>query len=264
MKKFSQLFAFSLIVLTVLLSAACSNRDEKNAARNAEFDQKLNALNVDVDISQFHQLLGEPSSQKQREIIDVTMVIKRHARPRRVEEKFIYTEYFYENDHFYVQAVTNEAGKVGMYSVTARGKNYSPTLQTIMGKPLQLGNTVYADFAATARKIAADFSENSTKPNYYEVVVSSGKEPQIAVVSTNPRGQIGKMGKLTHEGEGPLIKWFALNGQGFPLHEQHESFRKNTAINTYTEVAPWFRGVDNSGDGANFGESAINFGPGAR
>lgn len=263
MKKFSQLFAFHLIILTLVLSAACSKRDheEKAAAHNAEFDQKLNSLNVDVDIAQFDKLLGKPASQKQREIVDVTMVIKRHARPRRVEEKFTYKEYFYVDDHYYVQAVTDEAGKVGMYSVTARDEDYSPTLQTVMGKPLQLGKTVYADFSPTARKIAADFSGNSAKPSYYEVVVSSGKEPQIAVVSTNPQGQIGKMGKLTHDGGGMLIKWFSLAGQDFPLHEEHDNFRKSTTINTYTEVAPWFRGVDNSGDGANFGDAAINFGP---
>jgi hypothetical protein len=266
MKKLSQLLAFPLIILTVLLSVACSKRgDEKNSpaviARNAEFDQKLNSLTVDTDIAHFHQLLGQPASQKQREITSINRVIKRHARPRSVEEKFTYIEYLYPNDHFYVQVVTDEAGKVGMYSITAIDADYSPTIQTVVGKPLQLGKTVYADFSPAARKIAADFSGNAAKPNYYEVVVGSGADPQYVVVSTNPVGQIGKMGKLTNKDGGTLIKWFSLNGHDFPLDEEHGIFRQNTTINTYTEVAPWFRGVDNSGDGANFGDAALNFGP---
>lgn len=258
MKKIPQLLVFPLICLTVLLSVACSKR---GAEENAALDQKLNSLKVDVDIKNFHQVLGEPSSEKQREVTNVTMTIKRHAPPKKVEEKFTYKDYLYENEHFYVQAVTDEAGKVGMFSITARDSDYLPTIQTEMDKPIQLGKTVYADFSPTARKIAADFRESSTKPSYYEVVVHTGKEQTYVVVATNPHGKAGKIGKLKPQDGDVLIKWFSLAGQDFPLNEEHDAFRKATVINTYTEVAPWFRGVDNSGDGANFGENTINFGP---
>lgn len=263
MKNCSRLFVFQLTVVTLLFALGCSKKEDPEAikARNAEFDQKLNSLAVDVDIDKFHQLLGEPAAKKQREIVDVTMTIRRHARPKKVEERFTYTDYLYTNDHFYVQAVTDEAGKVGMYSITAKNSDYQPTLQTVMGKPIHLGKTVYADFSPTARKIAADFSGGADKPSYYEVVVSGFEDPKVAVVSTNPLGTPGKVGKLSAENGETLIKWFSLAGNDFPLNEEHDEFRKNTTINTYTAVAPWFRGVDNSADGANFGDSKINFGP---
>lgn len=258
MKKIPQLLVFPLICLTVLLTVACSKR---GAEENAELDQKLNSLKVDVDIKNYHQLLGEPISQQQREVTNVSMTIKRHAPPKKVEEKFTYTDYLYEHDDFYVQAVTDQAGKVGMFSITARDSDYLPTIQTEMEKPIQLGKTVYADFAPSARKIAADFGKDSAKPSYYEVVVHTGKEHTYVVVATNPFGKVGKVGKLSPQEGDRLIKWFTLAGQDFPLNEEHDAFRKSTVINTYTEVAPWFRGVDNSGDGANFGENVINIGP---
>lgn len=254
---------FPFFMLIALLCGGCSlgESPEEVAARNQEFDKKLNALNIDVNIADFDKILGQPTSQGQREIITETMKIRRQARPKRVEEKFIFTEYFYVNDYFYVQAVTDEAGKVGMYAITARDARYQPHINTIFNRTVDLGKTVYSDVDATVRKIAVDIGGDSKRPAYYEVMVNTGEDPQIAIMATNPIGVAGKTGEFVVEQGTLFVRWFSLAGDGFPLNEMHKSFRQNTAINTYARAATWFRGLDNSASGANFGEKAINFGP---
>jgi len=254
---------FPFILAIALLCGGCSlgESPEEVAARNQEFDKKLNALNIDVNIADFNNILGQPASQGQREIITETMKIRRQARPKRVEEKFVFTEYFYVNEYFYVQAVTDETGKVVMYTITARDARYQPHINTIFNRPVDLGKTVYSDVDATVRKIAVDVSGNPERPAYYEVMVNAGENPQIAIMATNPMGVTGKSGQFNVEQGTLFVRWFSLAGDGFPLNEMHQSFRKNTVINTYARAATWFRGLDNSAAGANFGEKAINFGP---
>jgi hypothetical protein len=271
MKKLSQILAFQLIILTLLVSTACSKRaneltPEAVIARNAEFDQTLSALSVDIAIDEFHRVLGEPASQKRHELHRVQRVVKRHAPVRIVEEEFTYIEYLYVNDHFYVQAVADEEGKVGMYSITARTADYTPSVPTILDRPVQLGKSTYADFAPRSRKMAVDFSKNRDKPAYYEVIVKLGDERRneeslYALIATNPLGHIEKMGKLTHGDSDVLTQWFSLSGHNFPLNEEHGVFRQNTTINTYTTVASWFRGIENTADGSNFSDNAISIGP---
>ncbi len=283
MKKLTQLFAFQLILLALVTGAACSKRSgesspgqapaagsvlsaEALAARNAELDQTLNALSLDVGIDQFHQQLGEPVSQKRHELERTHRVLKRHAPVRIVEERYTYIEYLYENDYFYVQAVTDENGKVGMYSITTKTADYTPSIPTILDRPVQLGKSTYADFAPRARKMAADFRNDARKPGYYEVVVKLGdarrdEESYFALIATNPLGYIEKIGKLTPKDGDILTQWFAMNGHNFPLNDEHGAFRQDTTINTYTAVANWFHGIENTADGSNFGDNVISIGP---
>ncbi|MCR6650192.1 MAG: hypothetical protein NVV73_01240 [Cellvibrionaceae bacterium] len=260
----SMRFFFFLILSLAVFGVACSKKGSEppalTAERKAEFDTTFNSLKLNVDISEYNRVFGEPALTLPRTVTIANMVVRRHAPPRKVEESFSYIEHLYVNPYFYVQVLTDEAGKVGMYSITARTAGYAPTINTVFGHPISLGKSVYEDLQAAARKIGADF----TKPEqnaYYEILVTNAEEPEIAVAGTNPLGYVEKVGNFPEKSDEIFVKWFLLTGTDFPMSEEHDTFRKNTTINTYSRAATWCRGLDNTGGGTNLGAASIHIGP---
>lgn len=256
---------FLTLILSLAVFTACSKKGNDEvpaltAERKAEFDTKLNALKIETNISEYKSVFGEPTVTHPRTVTVYNTVVRRHAPPRQVEESFSYIEHLYVNPYFYLQVLTDEAGKVGMYSITARTAGYAPTINTIFGHPIYLGKTVFDEMQAPARKLGADFTKPERRA-YYEIMVGNSKEAEIAVVGTNPLGYVEKVGTFPEKTDEIFVKWFVLAGTDFPMSDEHEAFRKNTSINTYSRAAKWFRGLDNTGGGTNLGEAPIHIGP---
>jgi hypothetical protein len=108
-----------------------------------ELTQKLNLLRLGVDISFFSQQLGEPKLKENKTIKVVNYTIEWQAPPQKKVREIPYTEYFYSNPHFYVQAVTNASGIVQFYSITVRGEKFQPKIATGLAETVELGKTVY-------------------------------------------------------------------------------------------------------------------------
>lgn len=266
MINWKKLGAFGLIFAITALAIACSKQKDTVAAPDispeqvAELDKKLNALQIDVNIEHFNKVLGEPVSENTRNITQERVILKRQARPRKVQETYTFKEYIYVNPHYYVQAVTNEKNEVGMYSITIRNSVYKPTLQTVLGQQVQLGKSVYDELDRPPRKIGADF-KTSGRAAYYEILLADNEQTLLAIFSNNPFGYTEKLGSFEEGKDDIFVKWFSLWGGDFPLHEEHDAFRKKTAFNTYSVSAPWFSGVDSTAEGSNLGEDSITFGP---
>lgn len=261
----SMRFFLTLMLSLAVFGTACSKKgnDEPpalRAERKAEFDTTLNALKIEVDISEYNRVFGEPAVTRPRNVSILNTVVRRHAPPRQVEESFSYIEHLYVNPYFYVQALTNEEGKVGMYSITARSAGYAPTINTVLGQPIYLGKSVFGDLPAAARKIGADFRKPEQR-GYYEIIVANTEQAEIIVAGTNPLGYVEKIGDFPEKSDEIFVKWFLLAGTDFPMSDAHDAFRKNTSINTYSRAAAWFRGLDNTGGGTNLGDAPIHIGP---
>lgn len=261
----SMRFFLTLILSLTVFATACSKKGDDDAPalsaeRKAEFDTKLNALKIETDLSEYKSVFGEPAVTHPRTVTVANTVIRRHAPPRQVEESFSYIEHLYVNPYFYLQVLTDEAGKVGMYSITARTADYAPTINTVFGHPIYLGKSVFGDMQAPARKLGADFTKPEQRA-YYEIMVNNSEAAEIAVVGTNPLGYVEKIGDFPEKSDEIFVKWFVLAGTDFPMSDEHDAFRKNTSINTYSRAAKWFRGLDNTGGGTNLGKAPIHIGP---
>lgn len=237
---------------------------KKTIGYNAELDNLLNSLSVEVDIGYLNSALGSPAIKNCRLIRYKISRIKSLENPLDLEEKeeeANYNEYFYIHKHYYVQAIVDQNGKVGMYSITSRSKKYLPQLKTDLGFPIRLGKSTYSDITVKPLKVAGLRGMNLKHFNYYEVYLFEPGNYRHAVLSTNPNGYIGKVGRLDWEIGDIFAKQFPIDSNEFPMHKKHQDFRKNTTINTYTVSTPWFMGIDLTDDGVNYGEEIINFGP---
>jgi|GEM_PF-2052771 len=230
--------------------------------QDPELDLKLNSLDVNVDIGHFDGVLGKPALAADKVIKIVYMEVKkRHARPKEVVEEIKYREYFYVHKGFFVQVIADEAGKVGMYSVTARGADYVPTLTTAIDQPVRLGRSVYTDLQQTPIKIAGVLDPQRENSFYYEIYSVTSAESRVVVFSSNTSGYLEKAGRLDEKTTGLFVSRFGPDAEGFPIHAMHGEFRNATTINTYSVVAGWLRGIDMTATGTNFGSALINFGP---
>jgi hypothetical protein len=225
-----------------------------------ELDKKLNSLKLGVNIEQFHTLLGKPVISENKSIKLISYSLKWHGTPKKEVREVPYTEYFYNHPHYYVQAITNESGKVDFYSITAKTAKYHPQLTTALGNSVQLGKSVYGDLQKIPFKIGGRLSENAKNTAYYEVFSLTSQEQKWAVFSSNPYGYLTTLVPLDEKKEGFLVKRFR-EGDSFPLNPIHETFRKSTIINTYSAATPEFLGIDTAPDGLNYGEGKISFGP---
>ena len=228
---------------------------------NSELDKKLNSLNVEVDIGYFDSLLGYPAIKNTRKIKYVHYLMKDINNPKEIEEEVTYKEYFYINENYYVQAVTDESNKVGMYSITARSTKYIPEIKSDLGELIRLGKSEYGDLKNEPRKVAGLLGMNIKHFNYYEVFLFDPGNYRYVVYSSNPNGYFENVGRLDWEIGNIFAKGFSVDDNDFPMHEKHNAFRKSTTINTYSVTTPWFQAIDLSDEGVNYGGSKINFGP---
>lgn len=263
-----------LLALLTVLGTACSKKETSSAQpetqaaqavsaeKSQDLTQTLNDLKIDVKIGHFNDLLGEPTHTATREVSREMMVVQRHGTPKKLKEDYTYTEYLYVKPEYFVQAVTDEDGDVGLYSITVRSAAYLPEITTILDQTVQLGKTVYHDLVQHPRKIGADFKDSKGSA-YYEIHLGHPDAPLLAIFSTNRLGYVEELNGFEEGNNGVFVQWFALRGTGddFPLNQAHEDFRKTTTFNTYTVAAPWFRGVDPTPHGANIGDVPIQFGP---
>lgn len=252
----------AIVLLAVaLLMLGCSRGSAPDTGQNAELDQKISSLKTDVDIGHFDSLLGKPAMKNDKVVKIASYTLKRHGRPKQVIEEIKYLEHFYVHQHFVVQAITDEAGKVGLYSVMARSADYLPNINTELGEPVRLGKSVYADLQKKPVKIVGRLGTNFRDASYYEIFLVEGQKNKLAVFSSNPNGYLKNIGRLDDRDSGMLISRFSAAAENFPLTATHDVFRKSSTINTYSVVAPWLRGIDMTTEGANYGEALINFGP---
>jgi hypothetical protein len=235
--------------------------DKFSGGSDPELDQKLNSLDVNLDLGHFDRVLGKPAIATDKVIKIASVVVKRHARPRQVIEEIKYREYFYIHEGFYVQVITDEAGKVGLYSITARGTDYRPNINTPLAQPVRLGQSMYGDLQQTPIKIAGVLDPDATNSFYYEVFPDTSAQGRLAVFSSNTNGYLAHAGKLDEKSSGFFVSRFGPDAEGFPIHAMHGEFRKTTTINTYSVVATWLRGIDMTSSGVNYGSALINFGP---
>ncbi|NOI82179.1 hypothetical protein F0237_16045 [Vibrio tubiashii] len=231
---------------------------------NSELDKKLNSLNVEVDIGYFNSILGMPAIKNQRRINQVYYSfesIENMDDPKQVEEEHLYNEYFYINEDYYVQVVTDEKDKVGMYSITARSANYIPEIKTDRGETIYLGKSTYTELKRKPQKVAGLLGMNLKHFNYYEVYLFDPGNYRYAVYSSSPVGHFENVGDLDWEIGNIFAESFSVDDKDFPMHSKHQAFRKTTTINTYSVTTPWFHGIDLTDEGVNYGGRQINFGP---
>lgn len=232
---------------------------------NAELDKKLNSLNVEVDIGYFDGVLGPPAIKNVRSITHKYYSFKSLMddphNSTKIEKNISYKEYFYINDLYFVQAVTDEEGKVGMYSITARASKYIPEIKTDLGELVLLGKSTYGNLENKPKKVAGLLGMNLKHFNYYEVFLFDPGNYRYAIYSSNPNGHFQSVGDLDWEIRDIFAKGFSVDDDDFPMHKKHEKFRKSTTINTYSVTTPWFQGIDLSENEVNYGGAYINFGP---
>lgn len=231
---------------------------------NAEIDKKLNSLNVEVDIGYFNSVLGAPAIKNSRSITKTFYSFKSFEdikSPKEVEETLTYKEYFYINEYYYVQAVTDENNKVGLYSITARSEKYIPEIKSDLGETVYLGKSTYGEMKEKPRKVAGLLGMNLKHFNYYEVIIFDPGNYRYVVYSSNPNGHFESVGSLDWEIGDLFSKGFSVDNDDFPMHQKHKEFRLSTTINTYSVTTPWFKGIDLTDDGVNYGGAQINFGP---
>lgn len=252
-----------VVAVAVVMGRAMwgSLQDGPDAGDNPELDAKLNALDVNLDVAQFDSLLGKPALAADKVIKTATVKIRRHAKPRQIIEETKYREYFYVHPHFYVQVITDEAGKVGLYSVTARSPQYVPKINTALPQQVQIGRSVYGDLQATPIKIAGNLEPDRRDSFYYEIYPLAATPDRVVVFSSNTNGYLKNTAQLDEKTSGLMVSRVGPDAEGFPLHEMHAEFRKTTTINTYSVAAVWLKGFDMTSTGANFGSALINFGP---
>lgn len=235
--------------------------DKVSDGHHPELDQKLNSLAVNLDVAHFDGVLGNPAIAADKVIKIATVEVKRHARPKQIIEEIKYREYFYIHEDFYVQVIADEAGKVGLYSITARDKRYLPNITTATAETVRLGRSVYGDLSNPPIKVAGLLNPNRENTFYYEIYPATSAEGGFVVFASNTNGYLDKVAQLDEKTSGLLISRFGPDAEGFPIHAMHGEFREATTINTYTFVAAWLKGFDMTTTGANYGTALINFGP---
>lgn len=272
MKKHPVILVLSLIVVVVsslitVIEGGAKIYDmyKSTIGHNAELDKKLNSLNVEVDIGYFDGVLGPPAIKNKRNIThkyySIKSLMNNPKNPKEIEEEVFYNEYFYIDELYFVQAVTDEDNKVGMYSITSRSSKYIPEIKTDLEDIILLGKSTYKEAKKKPRKVAGLLGMNLKHFNYYEIFIFDPGNHRYAIYSSNPNGYFDSVGVLDWEIGNFFSKRFSVDDDEFPMHDKHEEFRKSTTINTYSVTTPWFSGIDLSDEGVNYGGAKINFGP---
>lgn len=246
----------ALVVLAVLLKmpAVFTSKDAE------ALTQKLNLLRLGVDISFFSQQLGEPKIKENKTIKVVNYTIEWQAPPQKKVRDLRYTEYFYSNPHFYVQAVANASGIVEFYSITARGEQFQPKIASGLTEYVELGKTVYESLPKLPFKFAGRLEGEPKDTAYYEVFAIESKVQKLEVFSSNPYGLLKGLVPLDEKKAGFMTSKYTEETP-FPVTPVHDTFRKTTVINTYSAASAEFEGIDTSATGMNYGETKFAFGP---
>ena len=256
-------FACLAVLVAAIGLALVFNKKPFNGLSSSEADaltHKINLLKLGVEVGFFTQQLGEPKLKENKTLRMVSYKVIRHAPPKKEVREVLYTEYYYSNPHFYVQAVANQEGIVEYYSVTARGASFQPKIATGLGEPVELGKTVYQSLKKLPYKVAGRLAAEPKNAAYYEIFVLESKAPKLEIYSTNPSGYIKEAVPLDEKKDGFLVTKITED-MSFPITPVHDNFRKTTTINTYSAAAAEFEGVDASFEGMNYGEAKITFGP---
>ncbi|MFO1370503.1 MAG: ETEC_3214 domain-containing protein [Marinagarivorans sp.] len=250
-----------LIVATVLGVFLYQKSLGNLSAQEAEvLTQKLNQLKLGVDVGYFSRQLGEPKLKESKTLKMVSVKIIHHAPPKKEVREVLYSEYYYANPYFYVQAIANQSGVVEFYSITARSERFQPKIKTGLNEFVELGKTLYQTLPKSPYKVAGRLTENPKNTAYYEIFVLDSSVPKLEIYSTNPTGYLKSTVALDEKKEGFLVS--KLNDETpFPTSPAHDAYRRATPVNTYSAVAAEFEGIDASAEGMNFDEAKINFGP---
>jgi hypothetical protein len=250
-----------VLVTVVVLAALLFKMPAVLTTEGAEaLTQKLNLLKLGVNISFFNQHLGEPKIKENKTIKVVNYTVDWQAPPQKKVRDVPYTEYFYSNPHFYVQAVANSAGIVQFYSITARGEKFQPKLTTGLTEYVELGKTVYESLPKLPFKFAGRLAGGPKNTAYYEVFAIESKVQKLEVFSSNPHGILNGLVPLDEKKEGFMTSKYTEETP-FPVTPVHDTFRKTTVINTYSAATSEFEGIDTSATGMNYGETKFTFGP---
>jgi hypothetical protein len=260
------MLVLSTLAIGALWSCASDKKEPTSVLSEVHFDpkemdKKLNALSVDVEIGHFNSVLGAPASSADKIVEQVILKVRRHATPRREVHQVKLREYWYEHPGYYVQAVTNEEGKVGMFTITARTEQYQPQINTAIGETISLGKSTYDVLPGKPRKVAARLDAEPKESGYYEVFMISPENKNWLIFSTNPKGYVENIVTVDDKKEGVFVSRFSLTMDDFPVHETHGNFRSKTTMNTYGMAASWFEALDLSSHGANFGDNMVSIGP---
>lgn len=250
------------LIVAVVLGGLLYQKSFGNlSSQEAEaITQKLNLLKLGVDIGYFTEQLGEPKLKESKTLKMVSYKIIRHATPKKEVRDVLYSEYYYNNPYFYVQAITNQTGVVEFYSITAKSEKFQPKIKTGLNEFVELGKTLYHSLPKSPYKVAGRLTENPKDAAYYEIFVLDSSVPKLEIYSTNPQGYLQSTVPLDEKKEGFLVS--KITGETvFPINPVHDAYRRATAINTYSAVSAEFEGIDTSGDGMNYDEAKINFGP---
>ncbi|MEY4589602.1 MAG: hypothetical protein RL497_1678 [Pseudomonadota bacterium] len=248
----------AVVVLGVLLQKTPSNG---LSIKKAEaLTQTLNTLKLGVDISHFNQSLGEPKLKGDKTIKMISYSLVWHGTPKKEVREVPYIEYFYSHPHFYVQAITDPAGKVGFYSITTKTAEFQPKISTGLNEFVELGKSVYQSLPKLPYKVAGRLAETPKNAAYYEIYALEAKAQKFEIYSSNPNGYLKDAVALDEKTAGFLVSKIS-EATPFPITTLHDTFRKATLINTYSAASAEFEGIDTSTAGMNYGETKISFGP---
>jgi hypothetical protein len=215
--------------------------------------RRLQQLACDVQIDYFQHLLGQPAQY-----------VNRSSTTDEIEHVFVFPD-------AYIQAVTDQYGKVGRFSVTCRSRRFQPKLNYHPGGypdliTVRLGRTCFVQLGHTpdgvhawlgARRFGYAESYYFGNPGNYQHYVfalnDAGEDESatehVAELFPSPGGNevwLGLFGGSSDVGE-----W--LDQQGV------RSFRGATAINTYSVMCAE-AAVRSFGDGTGW-KSSFGFGP---
>jgi hypothetical protein len=221
-------------------------------SRRRRLGRRLQQLACDVQIDYFQHLLGQPAQY-----------VNRSNTTDEIEHVFMFRD-------AYVQAVTDQYGKVGYFSVTCRTRRFQPKLNYHPGGPRQLvtvklGHTRFAQLGHTpdgvhawlgARRFGYVESYYIGNPGNYQHYVfalnDAGRDETAGYVAglfPSPGGNEVWLGVFG--GSSEVAGWLGQQGV--------RSFRGAAAINTYAVISAE-AAVRVFGDGSGW-KSAFGFGP---
>jgi len=221
--------------------------------RRRRLGRRFQQLACDVQIDYFQHLLGQPAQY-----------VNQSDTTDEIEHVFVFRE-------AYVQAVTDQHGKVVYFSVTCRTRQFQPKLNYHPGGPdqfvsVKLGRTRFAQLGDTpdgvhawlgARRFGYVESYNLGNPGNYQTYMfalnDAGRDETageyVAGLFPSPGGSEVWLGLF--DGSSEVARW--LDQQGV------SRFRGAVAINTYAVVSAG-AAVEMFGDGSGW-KSAFGFGP---
>ncbi|MCK4553380.1 hypothetical protein KAU19_00250 [Candidatus Parcubacteria bacterium] len=231
-ERFKKNNLFILIgVLLILLSSvititqgfsAIKEQYEKSIGYKGKLLENLSQLSADVHIGYFTEILGNP--------VFVNNYDERiHANQELTKTNL--TEYVFVNKYYFVQALTDNQGKVIVYTVTTRVANFNPKF-----KGIELGKTKFKDLG---QAVDGDIVSYLGAHNFYYHETYWGANPgnyQTSIYALNEAGYAGLEEELESYTMIPPSK--KLGEEILSSDPEIEKFRNNAIINTYGVSAP--------------------------